>query len=100
MVQYIGTGSTVIGPKASANEYITQPKQRNYDSGAELASDIGKIGIKAYGLVAEVEAPPKPTETPTESPAKPKEKEGDDLDERVKRIIREIPGPTPQPGGE
>lgn len=42
----------------------------------------------------ETETPVKPTETP----AKPKE--GDDLDERVKRIIREIPGPTPQPGGE
>ena len=42
----------------------------------------------------ETETPVKPTK----SPSKPKE--GDDLDERVKRIIREIPGPTPQPGGE
>ena len=42
----------------------------------------------------ETEAPVKPTE----SPSKPKK--DDDLDERVKRIIREIPGPTPQPGGE
>ena len=39
------------------------------------------------------------TETrPTRTPTKPME--GDDLDERIKRIIREIPGPTPQPGGE
>ncbi|MDP6183376.1 MAG: hypothetical protein QF609_06135 [Gammaproteobacteria bacterium] len=45
-------------------------------------------------LLMETETPVKPTE----SPSKPKE--GDDLGERVKRIIREIPDPTPQPGGE
>ena len=44
--------------------------------------------------VMETETPVKPKQTPT------KPKEDDDLDERVKRIIREIPGPTPQPGGE
>ena len=49
---------------------------------------------KATSLLMETETPVKPTETPV------KPKEGDDLDERVKRIIREIPGPTPQPGGE
>lgn len=49
---------------------------------------------KAISLLMETETPVKPTETPV------KPKEGDDLDERVKRIIREIPGPTPQPGGE
>jgi len=48
----------------------------------------------ARGALMETEAPVKPTE----SPSKPKK--DDDLDERVKRIIREIPGPTPQPGGE
>ncbi len=46
--------------------------------------------------VLETDAPAKPTESPT----KPKRKEDDELDERVKRIIREIPDPTPQPGGE
>ena len=57
----------------------------------------GKTDVAVlYGIVAKVDAPPKPKET--ETPSKPKE--GDDLDERVKRIIREIPGPTPQPGGE
>ena len=44
--------------------------------------------------VMETETPVKPKKTPT------KPNEDDDLDERVKRIIREIPGPTPQPGGE
>lgn len=38
-----------------------------------------------------------PTETPTEAPDKT---ETDDLDEEIKRIIREVPDPTPQPGGE
>ena len=38
-----------------------------------------------------------PTETPTEAPEKT---ETDDLDEEIKRIIREVPDPTPQPGGE
>ena len=45
-------------------------------------------------LVAGTEAP---TETPTEAPEKT---ETDDLDEEIKRIIREVPDPTPQPGGE
>ena len=34
---------------------------------------------------------------PTEAPEKT---ETDDLDEEIKRIIREVPDPTPQPGGE
>lgn len=45
-------------------------------------------------IVAGTEAP---TETPTEAPDKT---EADDLDEEIKRIIREVPDPTPQPGGE
>ncbi len=45
-------------------------------------------------LVAGTEAP---TETPTEAPDKT---ETDDLDEEIKRIIREVPDPTPQPGGQ
>ncbi len=45
-------------------------------------------------FVAGTEAP---TETPTEAPDKT---EADDLDEEIKRIIREVPDPTPQPGGE
>ena len=41
------------------------------------------------------------TEAPTETPTKAPEKtETDDLDEEIKRIIREVPDPTPQPGGE
>ena len=46
--------------------------------------------------VLETDAPVKPSKTPS----KPKKKEDDELDERVRRIIREIPDPTPQPGGE
>ncbi|HJN39445.1 MAG TPA: hypothetical protein QGH28_04615 [Chloroflexota bacterium] len=46
--------------------------------------------------VLETDAPAKPSKTPS----KPKKKEDDELDKRVKRIIREIPDPTPQPGGE
>lgn len=45
-------------------------------------------------IIAGTEAP---TETPTEAPDKT---EADDLDEEIKRIIREVPDPTPQPGGE
>lgn len=63
-------------------------------------------------LSAGVEAPVKPAETPTETPSKtdvpggaddPGGGGGDeeiDLDEQVRRIIREIPDPTPQPGGQ
>ncbi len=57
---------------------------------------ITKDGRVWPGPVLETDAPAKPTKTPT----KPKRKEDDELDERVKRIIREIPNPTPQPGGE
>jgi len=45
----------------------------------------------------ETEAPTKPAEAPTE-PAAPEKEE--DLRERRRRIIREIPDPTPQPGGQ
>jgi hypothetical protein len=59
--------------------------------------------------LAAPEAPTKPVEAPPESPTrqepppgeKGREKEGEpDIDEQIKRIIREIPDPTPQPGGE
>ena len=46
---------------------------------------------------AETEAPTKPEEAPTKPAAPDKE---EDLRERRRRIIREIPDPTPQPGGQ
>ena len=46
----------------------------------------------------EVEAPPDPAKTAPEEETAPAE--DDDLGEQVRRIIREIPDPTPQPGGE
>ena len=46
----------------------------------------------------EVETPAKPTEAPPERESAPGEEE--ELGEKVRRIIREIPDPTPQPGGE
>ena len=46
---------------------------------------------------SETEAPTKPTEAPAEPAAPDKE---EDLRERRRRIIREIPDPTPQPGGQ
>ena len=49
------------------------------------------------GWRAETEAPTKPAEAPTEPAAPDKE---EDLRERRRRIIREIPDPTPQPGGQ
>lgn len=53
----------------------------------------GRIGL-------ETEAPSKP-ETETEDPAQsPDKSEEEELGERVRRIIREIPNPTPQPGGQ
>ena len=49
------------------------------------------------GWQAETEAPTKPAEAPTKPAAPDKE---EDLRERRRRIIREIPDPTPQPGGQ
>ncbi len=46
----------------------------------------------------EVEAPPDPAKTVPDEETTPAE--DDDLGEHVRRIIREIPDPTPQPGGE
>jgi hypothetical protein len=55
------------------------------------------------------EAPTRPAEAPTEAPApsNPRPDEGGsekedapDIDEQIKRIIRELPDPKPQPGGE
>ena len=57
----------------------------------------------------EIDAPVKPVETPTETPTRIDNPDGGDgsedgetdLDEEIKRIVREIPDPTPQqPGGE
>ncbi|MCY3913366.1 MAG: hypothetical protein OXG43_08975 [Chloroflexi bacterium] len=47
---------------------------------------------------SEVEAPPDPAKTVPDEETAPAE--DDDLGEHVRRIIREIPDPTPQPGGE
>jgi hypothetical protein len=53
------------------------------------------------------EAPTKPAEAPVEvpprqepAPGEPDQQDEPDIDEQIKRIIREIPDPTPQPGGE
>ena len=45
----------------------------------------------------ETETPTKPADAPAEPAAPDKE---EDLRERRRRIIREIPDPTPQPGGQ
>ncbi len=47
----------------------------------------------------ETEAPVKP-DTETETDDSPEVAEEEDLGEKVRRIIREIPDPTPQPGGQ
>ncbi len=47
---------------------------------------------------AEIAAPPEPTKTAPDEEVAPDD--DDDLGEHVRRIIREIPDPTPQPGGE
>ena len=55
------------------------------------------------------EAPTKPAEAPTEVPPRQEPPPGErgrenesepDIDEQIKRIIREIPDPRPQPGGQ
>ena len=60
-------------------------------------------------LAAAPEAPTKPVETPVEVPTRQEPPPGEkgretpsdpDIDEQIKRIIREIPDPRPQPGGE
>lgn len=55
------------------------------------------------------EAPTRPAEAPAEAPTPASPTPGDpgkenesepDIDEQIKRILRELPDPTPQPGGE
>ncbi len=55
------------------------------------------LGRRPAWQIAETEAPSKPTESPPDEEVAPDEEE---LGERRRRIIREIPDPTPQPGGE
>lgn len=71
--------------------YAEKKSQTNSFTGAALQQAIPSARRL---FVAGTEAP---TETPTEAPDKT---EADDLDEEIKRIIREVPDPTPQPGGE
>ena len=71
--------------------YAEKKSQSDSFTGAALTQAMPH----PYGSsVAGTEAP---TKTPTEAPEKT---ETDDLDEEIKRIIREVPDPTPQPGGE
>jgi hypothetical protein len=58
-------------------------------------------------IAAAPEAPTKPAEAPVDvptrqdpNPREPDKSDDPDIDEQIKRIIREIPDPTPQPGGE
>ena len=54
------------------------------------------------------QAPTRPAEAPVETPSRPGDRPDhdggsdadSDLDDELERIIREIPDPTPQPGGE
>lgn len=53
------------------------------------------------------QAPTRPAEAPAETPSRPADRPDPDapdpdadLDDELERIIREIPDPTPQPGGE
>ena len=71
--------------------YAEKKSQTDSFTGAALTR---AIPIPYGSSIAGTEAP---TETPTEAPDKT---EADDLDEEIKRIIREVPDPTPQPGGE
>ena len=74
-----------------------------------VALSTPTLDANAFGppRAAAPEAPTKPAETPTEVPIRkdnpPDEgnRESDpDIDEQIKRIIRELPDPKPQPGGE
>ena len=71
--------------------YAEKKSQTDSSTGAVLRQAIPST---RRSIVAGTEAP---TKTPTEAPDKT---EADDLDEEIKRIIREVPDPTPQPGGE
>lgn len=54
------------------------------------------------------QAPTRPVESPVETPSRPADRPDPDggsdadadLDDELERIIREIPDPTPQPGGQ
>ena len=64
---------------------------------SECPGNAGTAILTEQHLRAATAGTETPTETPTEAPDKT---EADDLDEEIKRIIREVPDPTPQPGGE
>ena len=70
-------------------------------------ADAAPSTVSTPTVRAAPEAPTKPAETPVEVPTRqdpvpgdPDQQDEPDIDEQIKRIIREIPDPTPQPGGE
>ena len=71
--------------------YAGNEPQREFAGGAARGVAAGR-GLRPAWAGTEA-----PTKTPTEAPEKT---ETDDLDEEIRRIIREVPDPTPQPGGE
>ena|GEM_PF-747802 len=75
-----------------------------------LAGDRYPSVMLSRGGVSAIapQAPTRPTEAPVENPTRPADRPDPDsgsdpdtdLDDELERIIREIPDPTPQPGGE
>ena len=70
-------------------------------------ADAAPSTVTTPTVAAAPEAPTKPAEAPVEVPTRqdpvpgdPDQQDEPDIDEQIKRIIREIPDPTPQPGGE
>jgi len=72
-----------------------------------LPATSAELTTLAKPKLAAPEAPTAPVEAPVEVPTRQEPAPGErekpsepDIDEQIKRIIREIPDPTPQPGGE
>lgn len=78
-----------------------------FRGGDDVASSGAVVSLPRPTAVTP-QAPTRPVEAPVETPSRPADRPDpdsgsdadSDLDDELERIIREIPDPTPQPGGE
>ena len=79
-------------------------------AGGTVGSGPAAVAVAEFAppLAVTPQAPTRPVEAPVETPSRPADRPDpdsgsdadSDLDDELERIIREIPDPTPQPGGE
>ncbi len=89
------------------SSFLLSPRESFYASQEARTRITRAFRGPGTAVAISPQAPTKPAEAPVETPSRPADRPDPDtsdpdadLDDELERIIREIPDPTPQPGGE